>query len=214
MRPRVNAFRYRRERRQGRQVREVAGRVRRAGVVVAVAETGAVAGSGVARTEEWVCRRLVHGSRAWLLRPRHSRRRALVPVCALGGEVRELVMVQHPENSRARGCEQPSEGMQRGRGGGARDDGNAGVARAADPAIATPMAGRGGVRRGGPRSRIVSGFGPGRVDDVVGEQEQREQEALRRARRRRDEGTRGAMRGLGGEALDRGAGGAWRAGPR
>ena len=104
MPPRVNAFRYRRERRQGRQVREVAGRVRRAGVVVAVAETGAVAGSGVARTEEWVCRRLVHGSRAWLLRPRHSRRRALVPVCALGGEVRELVMVQHPENSRARGC--------------------------------------------------------------------------------------------------------------
>ena len=92
------------------------------------------------------------------------------------------------------------DGCGQGRGAVAGDCAAGGAMRAA--------------RRVGPRSRIVSGFGDGRVDDVVRQQEQRELEGQVRARRRREEGTRGDMIGFSGEALDRGAGAAWRAGPR
>ena len=72
--------------------------------------------------------------------------------------------------------------------------------------------GCGGGRAGG--LRIVTGFGGERVGDVVSQEEVRESEALVRAARRREEGIRGRMTGFDGEDLDRGAGGAWRAGRR
>ena len=72
--------------------------------------------------------------------------------------------------------------------------------------------GCGGGRAGGPR--IVTGFGSERVEDVVLQEEVRESEAMVRAARRREEGSRGRMTGFSGEDLDRAAGGAWRAGRR
>ena len=93
-----------------------------------------------------------------------------------------------------------------GPGGSGQGRGNGGSDRAVGGDIRA-------VRLVGPRSRIVMGFGRGRVDDVVRQQEQREQERLVRARRRVEEGTRGDMIGFRGQTLDRGTGGAWRAGP-
>ena len=92
-----------------------------------------------------------------------------------------------------------SGGSGQGRGAGGSDRAAGGDTRA--------------VRLVESRSRIVMGFGRGRVDDVVRQQEQREQEGLVRARRRVEEGTRGDMIGFSGQTLDRGTGGAWRAGP-
>ena len=60
-------------------------------------------------------------------------------------------------------------------------------------------------------SRIVTGFGRERVDDVAAQESRREAEGVRRGVARRDEGTRGRMTSLGGEDLDRGAGGPWQA---
>ena len=73
----------------------------------------------------------------------------------------------------------------------------------------------GGVGRGARGgARIVTGFGSERVEDVDMHVQQAEADALQRAALRRDEGTRGRMTGLGGDDLDRSAGGAWRAGRR
>ena len=62
--------------------------------------------------------------------------------------------------------------------------------------------------------RIVSGFGGERVEDVVARDQRVEAEALARAARRREDGSRGRMVGFGGEDLDRARGGAWQAGHR
>ena len=64
------------------------------------------------------------------------------------------------------------------------------------------------------RSRIVSGFGDGRVDDVAADEARRIAEGARRGDARRNEGTRGRMTDFSGADLDRGAGGAWHAGRR
>ena len=59
--------------------------------------------------------------------------------------------------------------------------------------------------------RIVTGFGPERVDDVAADERRRVAEGVRRGVARRDEGTQGRMTSFGGEDLDRGAGGPWQA---
>ena len=64
------------------------------------------------------------------------------------------------------------------------------------------------------RSRVVTGFGDERIDDVIGDEEQRWAEGARRGNVRRETGTRGRMRDLAGQDLDRSAGSAWHAGRR
>ena len=64
------------------------------------------------------------------------------------------------------------------------------------------------------RSRIVSGFGDERVDDVAADEVSRIAAGARRGGERRNEGTRGRMTDFSGADLDRGAGGAWHAGRR
>ena len=63
-------------------------------------------------------------------------------------------------------------------------------------------------------ARVVSGFGAERIEDVRAHGERVEAEALARAARRREEGTRGRMTGFNGADVDRGAGGAWHLGRR
>ena len=63
-------------------------------------------------------------------------------------------------------------------------------------------------------ARVVSGFGAERIEDVRAHGERVEAEALVRAARRREEGTRARATGFDGEDIDRGAGGAWHAGRR
>ena len=64
------------------------------------------------------------------------------------------------------------------------------------------------------RQGVVSGFGAERTDDALGDQAQRDREALSRARARRDDGVRGRFRDFQGNDLDRSAGGAWSLGRR
>ena len=64
------------------------------------------------------------------------------------------------------------------------------------------------------RQGVVSGFGAERTDDALGEQAQRDRDAMSRARTRRDEGVRGRVRDFQGNDLDRSAGGAWSLGRR
>ena len=63
-------------------------------------------------------------------------------------------------------------------------------------------------------SRIVTGFGRERVEDVAQHARRMDSEGVRRGVRRRDEGTRGRMTGFGGEDLDRAVGRAWQLGSR
>ena len=64
------------------------------------------------------------------------------------------------------------------------------------------------------RQGVVSGFGAERTDDALGDQAQRDRDAMSRARARRDDGTRGRVRDFQGNDLDRSAGGAWSFGRR
>ena len=64
------------------------------------------------------------------------------------------------------------------------------------------------------RQGVVSGFGAERTDDALGDQAQRDRDAMSRARTRRDEGVRGRVRDFQGNDLDRSAGGAWSLGRR
>ena len=64
------------------------------------------------------------------------------------------------------------------------------------------------------RSRIVTGFGAERVEDVAADEARRLQEGAQRGSHRRDTGERGRATDLYGNALDRSAGGAWHAGRR
>ena len=64
------------------------------------------------------------------------------------------------------------------------------------------------------RSRIVTGFGHERVDDLAADEARRIAEGARRGDARRNEGTRGRMTDFTGDDLDRGAGGAFRLGRR
>ena len=64
------------------------------------------------------------------------------------------------------------------------------------------------------RQGVVSGFGAERTDDALGDQAQRDKDAMSRARTRRDEGVRGRVRDFQGNDLDRSAGGAWSLGRR
>ena len=64
------------------------------------------------------------------------------------------------------------------------------------------------------RQGVVSGFGAERTDDALGDQAQRDREAMSRARTRRDDGVRGRVRDFQGNDLDRSAGGAWSLGRR
>ena len=59
---------------------------------------------------------------------------------------------------------------------------------------------------------IVTGFGDERTDDLLGDSAIREQQALHRARRRSDDGTRGRVRDFADNDLDRSIGGPWQAG--
>ena len=61
------------------------------------------------------------------------------------------------------------------------------------------------------RSRIVTGFGAGRVNDLAADERRREAEGAQRGVARREEGTRGRMTTFGGDDLDRAAGGPWQA---
>ena len=67
-------------------------------------------------------------------------------------------------------------------------------------------------RVSGARSRVVSGFGEERVEDVAGDEERRCREGILRAARRRESGERGRARDFQDRDLDRGCGGAWRLG--
>ena len=58
-----------------------------------------------------------------------------------------------------------------------------------------------GVRRG----RIVTGFGPDRVEDIAAKERRLIAEGARRGDERRNEGTRGRVTNLRGEDIDRGA---------
>ena len=60
-------------------------------------------------------------------------------------------------------------------------------------------------------SRIVSGFGLERVDDLVPDGRRRLTEGARRGVGHRDKGTRRHMRSYDDEGLDCGAGGPWQA---
>ena len=64
------------------------------------------------------------------------------------------------------------------------------------------------------RCGVVSGFGAERTEDALGDQEQRDREAISRARERRETGVRGRARDFQGNELDRSAGGAWAFGRR
>ena len=64
------------------------------------------------------------------------------------------------------------------------------------------------------RRGVVSGFGAERTEDALGDQEQRDREAISRARKRREAGVRGRARDFQGNELDRSAGGAWSLGRR
>ena len=64
------------------------------------------------------------------------------------------------------------------------------------------------------RQGVVSGFGAERTDDALGDQAQRDRDAMSRARTRRDEGVRGRVRDFQGNDLDWSAGGAWSLGRR
>ena len=64
------------------------------------------------------------------------------------------------------------------------------------------------------RQGVVSGFGAERTDDALGDQAQRDRDAMSRARARRDDGARGRVRDFQGNDLDRSAGGAWSLGRR
>ena len=64
------------------------------------------------------------------------------------------------------------------------------------------------------RSRIVTGFGHERVDDLAADEARQIAEGARRGDARRNEGTRGRMTDFTGDDLDRGAGGAFRLGRR
>ena len=64
------------------------------------------------------------------------------------------------------------------------------------------------------RTGVVSGFGAERTDDALGDQAQRDRDAISRARTRRDDGVRGRVRDFQGNDLDRSAGGAWSLGRR
>ena len=65
-----------------------------------------------------------------------------------------------------------------------------------------------------PHARIVTGFGSERIDNVADDERRRVAEGVRRAARRREEGTRGPVTGLDGQDMDRAAGGPWSAGRR
>ena len=69
-----------------------------------------------------------------------------------------------------------------------------------------------GRRRPLARSRIVTGFGSERIEDVIGDEEQRWADGARRGNIRREAGARGRMRDLAGHDLDRSAGSAWHVG--
>jgi hypothetical protein len=62
----------------------------------------------------------------------------------------------------------------------------------------------------GVRSRIVTGFGSERVDDVAADETRRIADGARRGDQRREDGSRGRMTDFSGTDLDRSAGGAWR----
>ena len=64
------------------------------------------------------------------------------------------------------------------------------------------------------RRGVVSGFEVERTNDALGDQEQRDREALSRARGRMEDGLRGRARDFQGNDLDRSVGGAWSLGRR
>ena len=86
-------------------------------------------------------------------------------------------------------------------------DGGAGVSH--EPGDVSASGSAPARRRG-----VVSGFGAERTDDALGDQAQRDREALSRARVRREDGLRGRARDFQGNDLDRSAGGAWSLGRR
>ena len=133
-----------------------------------------------------------------------------------------------PVRSESLGAQVRTQGKGTGKGRGQRGRGMVSSSPvAAEPvarsvrasAAATPVAGTSqgasgvsGLGAGGEWGpRIVTGFGPERVDDVAAEERRRVAEGVRRGVARRDEGTRGRMTNFGGEDLDRGAGGPWQA---
>ena len=69
-------------------------------------------------------------------------------------------------------------------------------------------------RAPGARSRIVTGFGSERVDDVTADEARRIADGVRRGVQRRETGSRGRMTDYSGADLDRSAGGAWHVGRR
>ena len=64
------------------------------------------------------------------------------------------------------------------------------------------------------KPRIVTGFGPARVDDVAADEQRRLKEGARRGSQRRETGERGRMRDLHDNDLDRAGGSAWHAGKK
>ena len=64
------------------------------------------------------------------------------------------------------------------------------------------------------RSRIVTGFGGERIDDVAADEVRRVEAGVRRAAHRREENERGRMRDWHDNDLERSAGGAWHMGKR
>ena len=97
--------------------------------------------------------------------------------------------------------------LEESRSGGGGGGGSVGQRR---PREAFAM-GVGAARASG--ARVVSGFGDERVDDVAAHEARMEAGAFVRAAWRSAEGTRGRMRGYGGD-VDCAAGGAWKAGCR
>ena len=129
-----------------------------------------------------------------------------------------------------RGVGMLRRGRGRGRQAGSEDHAlDAGVRRQEDAAAwflaAADADGSAGVARGssgadqnGPavarRRGVVSGFGAERTEDVLGDRERRDRDAVTRARVRREDGVRGQARDFQGNDLDRSAGGAWSLGRR
>ena len=69
-----------------------------------------------------------------------------------------------------------------------------------------------GSSRGGGADRVVTGFGPERVDDLAAFQRSRDLGDAARASQRVSEGTRGGGVDMQGNELDPSAGSAWRSG--
>ncbi len=110
-----------------------------------------------------------------------------------------------------------------GRDNGLRTEGAGMNGETSAPRRSARVAARGGERAGEVAdgrpvpvggSRIVTGFGDGRVVDVAAHERRSEAEGVQRAGRRREEGTRGRMTTFSGEDLNRSAGGPWQAGRR